>query len=82
MPLGTGLSGEADSFSSKSRVYWFVPPLRRRASLVAQTVKNLPAMQESQVRCLCREDPPGEGNGNPPQYSCLEKFHGQTSLEG
>ena len=39
---------------------------------MAQTVKNLPAMQESQVRCLCREDPPGEGNGKPPQYSCLE----------
>ena len=39
---------------------------------MAQTVKNLPAMQKSQVRCLCREDPPGEGNGNPPQYSCPE----------
>ena len=23
---------------------------------------------------------PGEGNGNPVQYSCLEKFHGQRSL--
>ena len=23
---------------------------------------------------------PGEGNGNPLQYSCLEKSHGQTSL--
>ena len=27
------------------------------ASLVAQTVKNLPAMQETQVRSLGREDP-------------------------
>ena len=27
------------------------------ASLVAQTVKNLPAMQETQVRCLGQEDP-------------------------
>ena len=27
-----------------------------RASLVAQTVKNLPAMQENQVRSLGRED--------------------------
>ena len=27
------------------------------ASLVAQTVKNLPAMQEAQVRSLGREDP-------------------------
>ena len=24
---------------------------------MAQTVKNLPAMQETQVRCLVREDP-------------------------
>ena len=27
------------------------------ASLVAQTVKNLPAMQETQVRSLGKEDP-------------------------
>ena len=25
---------------------------------------------------------PGEGNGNQLQYSCLEKSHGQRSLEG
>ena len=25
---------------------------------------------------------PGEGNGNPLQYSCLENLHGQTSLAG
>ena len=25
---------------------------------------------------------PGVGNGNPPQYSCHEKFHGQRSLVG
>ena len=25
---------------------------------------------------------PGEGNGNPPQYSCLENSHGQQSLAG
>ena len=28
-----------------------------RASLVAQTVKNLPAMQETQIRSLGQEDP-------------------------
>ena len=28
------------------------------------------------------ERPPGEGNGNPLQYSCLENPHGQRSLEG
>ena len=25
---------------------------------------------------------PGEGNGNPLQYSCLEKFHGRRNLVG
>ena len=28
-----------------------------RASLIAQLVKNLPAMQETRVRFLCQEDP-------------------------
>ena len=41
-------------------------------SLVAQTVKRLPAMQETRVRSPGREDSPGEGNGNPLQYFCLE----------
>ena len=40
-------------------------------------VKNLPAMQETQVHSLVQEEPwsgrsPGEGNSNPLQYSCLE----------
>ena len=35
-----------------------------RASLVAQTVKNLPAMQETPVQSLGQEGLPGEGNGN------------------
>ena len=42
------------------------------ASLVAQRLKCLPAMRETWVRSLGREDSPGEGNGNPLQYSCLE----------
>ena len=42
------------------------------ASLVAQRLKCLPAMQETWVQSLGQEDPPGEGNGNPLQYSCLE----------
>ena len=50
-------------------------------SLVAQMVKRLPAMREIPVQSLGREDlgsihglgrSPGEGNGNPLQYSCLE----------
>ena len=44
----------------------------RGASLVAPSVKNLPAMQETQVQSLGQEDSPGEGNGYPLQYSCLE----------
>ena len=38
--------------------------------LVAQMVKRLPAMQGTPR--LGRS--PGEGNGNPLQYSCLENF--------
>ena len=34
-------------------------------------VKNLPVVQETQVQFLGWEDSPGEGNGNPLQYSCL-----------
>ena len=40
------------------------------ASLVAQMVKKVPVMQEKQVWALGWQDPPGEGNGNPLQYSC------------
>ena len=46
------------------------------ASLVAQMVKNLPPVQETQVQSLGCED----RNGNPLQYSCLENLHGQRSL--
>ena len=42
-----------------------------RASLVAQIVKNLPTMQETQVRSLGWGDPLEEGMATP-QYSCLE----------
>ena len=47
-----------------------------RSSLVAQTVKNRPAMQET-------HSIPGLGeHGNPLQYSCLENPPGQRSLAG
>ena len=42
------------------------------ASLVAQMVKSLPAMQEIWVQSLGWEDFSGEGSGNLLQYSCLE----------
>uniref|UniRef100_A0A3Q1M4P2 Coiled-coil domain containing 103 n=2 Tax=Bos TaxID=9903 RepID=A0A3Q1M4P2_BOVIN len=46
--------------------------LRMGASLVAQMVKNLPAVWETRVGSLDGEHNTGEGNGNPLQYSCLE----------
>ena len=41
------------------------------ASLMAQTVKNLPATQETQVRSLGWDDPLAKGIGYPLQCSCL-----------
>ena len=54
--------------SSVSRSKHFLSPFIR-TSLVVQLVKNLPAMQETPVRFLDWEDPPGEGIGYPLQYS-------------
>ena len=65
-------------------------------SQVAQWVKNLPALQEMWGRFSWVGEVPGEGKGNPLQYSCLEnpldredwwaKVHGiaksQTRLNG
>ena len=45
-----------------------------RASLVAQTVKNLPAMQETQVQFLDLKDLLEKGNGYPLWCSYLEKY--------
>ena len=44
----------------------------KRASPVAQVVKNQPAMQETLVPFLVREDPLQKGKGYPFQYSGLE----------
>ena len=60
-----------------------------RGSLVAQMVKNLPTMQETQVRSLGREDPPEKGMVYPLQYCCLEnpmdrgawRVHGITNSQ-
>ena len=45
-------------------------------------VKNLPAMQETWFQSLGREDPLGEGNGNPLQVFLPGESHGQRSLAG
>ena len=44
--------------------------LNKGCSLVAQTVKNLPAMWETRVQTLGQEDPLEKRY--PLQYSCLE----------
>ena len=49
------------------------------ASLVAQTVINPPAMQETQVQLQGQED--GEGNDYPLQYSCLENSMDRGALQ-
>ena len=48
---------------------------------VAQMVKNLPAMWETQVRSLGREDPLEKGMLPTPVF-LLGEFHGQRSLAG
>ena len=45
-------------------------------------VKNLLAMWETRVQILGLGRSPGEGNGNPLQYSFQENYHGQRSLMG
>ena len=45
--------------------------------LVTQTIKNLPAIQETQVQSLGREDPWEMGMAYPLQYSCLENSTGR-----
>ena len=50
-----------------------------RASLVAQMVKNLPAMQETWVRSLDQEDPL-EKEWQPTLLFLPGEFHGQRSL--
>ena len=51
------------------------------ASLVAQTVKNLPAVQEIWVRSLGRKDPLEKGMATTPVF-LPEELHGQRSLVG
>ena len=57
------------------------PSLSHGAFLVAQMVKNLPAMQEIQVHSLGREDPLEKGMTT--HSSILAwRIHGQRSLAG
>ena len=57
------------SFPSQNPMSSYQHPPVPLASLVAQMVKRRPALRETWVQSLGREDSPGEGNGNPLQYS-------------
>ena len=52
-----------------------------RASLVAQTIKNLPAVQETQVQSLGQEDPLEKGMATCSSILAWE-IHGQRNLMG
>ena len=53
---------------------FFFNILHFKAFLVAQMVKNLPAVQETQVRSLGWEDPLEKEMATPLQYPCLENL--------
>ena len=57
----------------------YIPPV---ASLVVQRLKKLPVNAGDPGSIPGSGRSPGKRNGNPLQYSCLEKFHGQKSLVG
>ena len=48
------------------------PPLSFVASPMAQTIKSLPSMQETQVQSLGQEDPLEKEMATHSSYSCLE----------
>ena len=58
-----------NEYVSQNTSYFGRVLTRKRASLVAQTVKNLPAMQETWIQSLGWGAPAGEGNGYSLQYS-------------
>ena len=69
-----GVSGSIPGLGRSPREEIGYPLQYSWASLVAQLVKNPPAMWETQVRSLGWEDSPGEGKGYPLQYSSLENY--------
>ena len=61
--------------------YWSLPG-KGGAFLVAQTVKESACNAGDQSSMPGSGKSPGEGNGTPLQYPCLEKSHGWRSLLG
>ena len=58
-----------------------ISPKGLGTSLVAQKVKNLPAMQDTWIQSLCQEDTLEKGTGPTPVFLPGE-FHGERSLVG
>ena len=71
-------------FWMNNNIVWLTIPAYQGASLVAQSVKNLPAMKGMAFRTggpgsiSESERSPGEGNGNPLQYSFLSSLVGYS----
>ena len=68
--MHNGNYGSCSSHMKIIRTTYSVPCVHNWASLVAQMVKNLPAGDLGLIPRSGRS--PGEGNGYPLQYSCLE----------
>ena len=69
-PGGLQSTGRKESDSTERLHFHF--HVNIWVSQVALVVKNPPAKQGTRLLSLSQEDSPGEGNGNPLQYSCLE----------
>ena len=81
-PAVLSLKGTAWSLGAFiALAYWLVNEIQMRASLMAKTVKNLPAMQETWVWSLGQEDPLEETMTAPSSILAWE-FHGWRSLAG
>ena len=65
----------------KNSQYFIITINECGTSLVVQTVKNLPAKQETQVQSLCLEDP-WRRAWQPTPVFLPGEFHGQRSLAG
>ena len=72
-----------ENFHNKNFIHIYVYNMSR-ASLVAQMVKNLPAVWETQVQSLGQEDPLGKGMATHSSTSVFlpEEFHGQGRMMG
>ena len=75
LPASAGVARDVGSTPGSRRFSWRrdrLPTPLFLGFLVAQMVKNLVEVQETWVQSLGREDPPGEANDRPLQYSRLE----------